>query len=185
MTANAHAQQFRNQVMQHFYQLTMNVESGNYPQELLGPFKQSPLENYSFQNHLPHLELFLSEYERFYQVHEWLVSPRSKQLYLELLLYRMLGFPHIKLSTNTPQFHQSFKQAASYRSQATRLNKRNARGQPLRIFRFPYQSQSWKYIGYSDSLAYTFILDQYHLRHDDVQIAPSEGDISYDIVSYL
>ena len=185
MTLHVQALAFRNQIMQRFYQLTMNVERDNYPHELLGPFQQSPLENYSVENHLPHLELFLSEYERFYQVYLWLVSPRSKQMYIELILYRMLGFPHVKLRTNTPQFHQAFQQTARYRSQATQLNKRNFRNQPLRIFRFPYLSQNWKYMGYSDSLAYTFVLDQYHLRDEDIEIAPQKGDVVYDLGGYL
>ena len=124
----------------------MRQESNNYPHALLGPFKRNPLENYSSEHNLPHLELFLAESERFYQVFTWLSSERSKKSYIELLLYRMLGFPHVKLSTNTPTFHQSFQKTARYPSRATDSQKRNLRGQRLRTFLFPYQEKNWQYL---------------------------------------
>ena len=111
------------------------------------------------------------------RVHDLLEDEASSQLYEDLILYRLLLHPHMRLPTNNAQHWAMRQQASNYRRDAVRLE-----GIPQALFRYEieFQNEQIAFLGGDGNVAWTFLLKQYYFQRGGAVVQVSPGDVVID-----
>jgi FkbM family methyltransferase len=114
---------------------------------------------------------FLQNIEKFEHTYELLMDENSRKKFIELLLYKMLGFTKVKLSLNTGKFWAARAGVAAYR-RAERIPV-NFRNSYLDLYDLSDAGYDLKLFFVNNGIYVDFILQQYNYR-DIVCVGPDE-----------
>ena len=123
---------------------------------------------------------FADKVSKFYQAYQRLSDEASRELFVDLILYRILGHKFIKLPTNNDKHFQDRGLAESCDAGPSSLVGFSFR-EPLRHFEFDYLDQKIKFDGTSSNVAWSFFIKQYYLTRESVTIKPEQGDYVLDL----
>jgi len=101
----------------------------------------------------------------------------SRNLYDDLLLYRLSGHPYMRLPTNNERHWAMRKAARGYQSGSSGIS---GFPRPLGRFRIEFCSESIDLQCWDGNVAWTFLLKQYYFDRDGVVIQVAPGDIVID-----
>ena len=173
---------FLNMALGEFYQKMHQYEPNNYDPavDMIKEGDKGGEFVFDVSLHSRYLKFFLANYVRLYQVYILLGDETSKRIFLDLILYRLLGHVHIRLHTNTEYHWQTRKQAQQLSAEPSVLGIQRDWLGPMRHYKVYYKNQDIFVDGWWDSIAWTFSFEQYHYRRDGVLICPKEGDYVID-----
>lgn len=167
---------FRNQIMHAFYQLSCTVYTeGNYDYDRFGPVDNGLINKYDINNHISFLYYFLENTAGFYKTRDFLSDDQSKNIFVELLLYKLLGFPHVKLSTNSKEYWEMIKFNQSLPSKKSKFDL-DFLGSKIRHYEFKYLGQKL----FFDGLAGLIFLPMYDYKNGDETVMVENDDVVYD-----
>ena len=135
---------------------------------------------FKLEYHKQNLCFFIANHERFHAALNLVEDEDSRALFLELILFRLAGHLHVKLSTNTARYWQLRDQALAIPSQLSRFDFKSQFG-PLRHFdHVAWHGRQLSLDCWPDDIASTFFVKQYHLERGNVHISPKPGDYAID-----
>ena len=123
---------------------------------------------------------FIDHTPKFFEAYQKLEDIASKELFIDLILYRILGHKFIKLPSNNEKFFQDKELAKSFDIGPTGLHGISYVN-PLRHFEFDYLDYQIKFDGTSSNVAYSFFIKQYYLERKNITIKPEKGDYVFDL----
>ncbi len=122
--------------------------------------------------------LFLLKYcDEFFRARALLADKASRDLYDQLLLFRLLGHMHVRLPFNNDETKTYDEIANSWRLHET--NDGGAFGK-LSIFQIPVMGQDIRVKCWRENVAATFLTRQYYLNRDGSNVEPVPGDYIVD-----
>jgi FkbM family methyltransferase len=130
----------------------------------------------------PHRErwsaFYLARWPQVMEAAARLADPASRELMYRLILYRILGHGHVRLTLNTPAYWD-LRRAVEQQV----VERDVARSWHVALDRIRYAGLD--YLGYSGAMLVLLWLGQYRFERDGVRIAPEPGDVVLDAGSYV
>ena len=131
---------------------------------------------FNLEYHKQNLCFFIGNHEKFKAALNLFEDEPSRALFLELILFRLVGHLHVRLSTSTARYWQLREDAFAIQSQPSCFDFKSKFG-PLRHFeRVAWNGRIFSLDCWPDDIASTFFIKQYHLERGDVLIFPKLGD---------
>jgi FkbM family methyltransferase len=142
-----------------------NFDDHRYPPEHRNAF--------FFENHAFHLGFLVENAAAFHAARTLLADQASRELFDQLILYRLLGHVHVRLPA------KGRRRAVPPEWQVDETADMGMFG-PLSIFSVPYKgSEIWVKCGASN-VAASFLSGQYYFDRDGIRIGPEPGDYVID-----
>jgi FkbM family methyltransferase len=111
---------------------------------------------------------------RFYDTYQMLADEYSKDIYISLLIFRILGPGHVKLPVNNTQYWDKYKSVdTAYRKEQNTFSVGNF---SLNKYEIANNRHNIKLNGHPLSFLNTYLLGQYRYNHDNTIISAEEGD---------
>jgi FkbM family methyltransferase len=157
-------------IFEEMFRLMHNQEQDNFDDQ------RYPAEHrnaFFYEKHAFYLTFVVENADAFYAARDLLVDQSSRDLFDQLIVYRLLGHLHVRLPpkgrrrTVPPDW---------------KVDDTGDMGMwgPLSIFSVPYKGREiWVKCG-SSSIAATFLSGQYYFDRDGVRIGPEPGDYVID-----
>jgi len=117
--------------------------------------------------------------ERYFSVYSMIADSTSRALFLDLLRYRMAGHLHVRLPTNTPEFHAKANLPLGTIKAPSRLPISGQFG-VMGHFSVPVGDKVVELDCWEGGAGFAFNLKQYFYDRDGVRIAPEPGDHAID-----
>lgn len=133
---------------------------------------QSP-NTFYFNVHAAYFSFLLRNVERFFQARELLADQVSRDLFDQLILFRVMSHLHVRLPFNTPEHRGQGATADSWRVVDT--DDAGLLG-PLAIFLVPGKTGDIRVKCWRENVAATWLQRQYYFERDGVRIEPGPGD---------
>jgi FkbM family methyltransferase len=128
---------------------------------------------FNLEYHQENLCFFIANHDRFQVIWSLFEDQASRDLFIELILWRLAGHLHVKLSTNTPRYWELLEEALAFPFRPSRFNFRGLFG-PLKHFEnIQFCDCRLALDCWPSGLAYTFLLKQYFFERENVRIAPA------------
>lgn len=170
---------FRDQIMDRFFLLSCVHQKDNYDVDRFGAYGQNEIEKYNRDFHRKYLYFFLNNTAGFWQTYQWLSDENSKKLFVEILLYRLLGFPHVRLSINNDEHWLARKRAQDLLGHNSDFNL-CIQDRVVKHYEFDYCDQKILYDGLPSNIAWSFFMPMYEYKAGDVSVKVEENDTVYD-----
>lgn len=131
---------------------------------------------FDLERHQDNLCFFLANHDRFQASWSLFEDQASRDLFLELILWRLAGHLHVKLSTNTPRYWELREEAFALPSRPSHFSFRGLFG-PLRHFEdFQFCDRKLSLDCWPNGLVHTFLIKQYFFERENVHIGPARHD---------
>jgi FkbM family methyltransferase len=128
---------------------------------------------FNLEYHQENLSFFIANHDRFQVIWSLFEDQTSRNLFIELILWRLAGHLHVKLSKNTPRYWKLIEEALSIPSQPSHFDFRGLFG-PLKHFEnIQFCDRRLALDCWPGSLAYTFLIKQYFFERENVRIGPA------------
>ncbi len=124
------------------------------------------------------LDSLIGEPENWERLYELFADDASRDWFLQLTLYRLLGYQHVRLRSNTPAHHACIAKAKSLGKPGAALSGGYGEARQYRfdgLHGLPVVLEGWWF-----NMAWPFLLRQYFFERDGVRIAPESGDVVID-----
>jgi FkbM family methyltransferase len=117
------------------------------------------------------------EPQAFQKVHEMLADELSRELFVEVVLYRLLGHRHVRLPRNN-ESHWAQRELV----QALPRAESPFSGAFGKLHRFDLEFEGQRVLAdcWWTNIAWTFFIRQYYLERGDILVRPSAGDCIID-----
>jgi FkbM family methyltransferase len=131
---------------------------------------------FDFDYHHENLCFFTANHEEFRTAWSLLQDDASRELFVELILWRLAGHLHVKLSTNTERYWKFQEEALAVPSTPSHFSFKGIFG-PLRHYeRYPFCDRTFAVDCWPVSLASVYLMKQYFFHRGNVQISPEVGE---------
>jgi hypothetical protein len=128
------------------------------------------------------LACFIANHRRFYATYAMLDDRRSKEVYLQQILFRLLGYKLARSPCNTPEYWAHRSAWLAVPSEPSRLRDRLA---DMRHFRWQ-RGATLLHIDCSIwAIFQQYFLRQYHLERPDVVVRPEAGEHLVDAGGFI
>ena len=170
------SQAFKSQIVQQFYQDVHNVLTDNYAPERFSYDGVDRSMQFDLGKHVMMLDWFMNSYEELFRVYELLVDQTSKNLYVDLIRYRLAGHLHVRIGSDLPSHAETARQFRQrFAGQKSSLPSVGMFGS------LTHYDGEWKKARYTldtvkDSLINYLVNRQYFLKRDGVVIQPEPGE---------
>lgn len=123
--------------------------------------------------HLCHLHYFVDHHDELFATRKMLTNKESRNLFDQLLLYRMLGQTHVRLPTNNAEFWKMRQRVGEFL-----LSETDEGGMfgKLLFFKIEFFGQPIHVKAWRGNFLNAFLLGQYFYRQDDFTIMPTTGN---------
>lgn len=99
----------------------------------------------------------------------------SRQLFTDLLLFRALGYRHVRLPSNTPAYWEARRHSEAIPAELSSFATVPG-GADIQRFQIPGRDRPLVLDCLRANLFFTFLLHQYHFERDGVTVGPEPGD---------
>ncbi len=115
-------------------------------------------------------------YDRMAQVYELLVDDASKELYVKLIAYRILGHRKVKLPLNTPEFKKRKEISDQYKTNAACIETPFVDGKTIHLHQYDLSQKNIPAKVYTGSVYSLLFVNQY----ENNEVSIEKGDILLD-----
>lgn len=173
--------EFVHTIMDKFYEHIHNYEKNNYDEYRYSFDKIDRSIFFDMNKHRKYFDYFINNHSFFYKTYNLLSDLESKNLFIQLILFRLLGHLHVRIKNEYNSIVESANRNAltkiSKPSQFTNIDKYG------NLFHFP----NIQYNGHNISLdcrhvniISSFLKKQYRLHRSSITVTPNAGDIVLD-----
>jgi len=167
--------QWFNGIITRMYELMHHFEPDNFDAERFIGVKPT---TFYVDQHAPFFVFFERHRQDFFNGRELLADAASRDLFDQLILFRLLGHLHVKLPFNRPE-------TSNYRAAVEPWKVDNTSDSgllgPLSVFAVPVGDDILCMKCWHGNVAAGFLFRQYYFDRDGVRIAPEQGDTALDI----
>lgn len=142
-----------------------NFDNFRYPEEYRGSF--------FYDIHARYLSVLVENADEFHAARCLFEDEKSRDLFDQLILFRLLGHFHVRLPINNQELLQRREVPGKWKVDDT--GDTGMFG-PLSIFSVPYKGAEIWVKGGASNVANTFLSSQYYFDRGGVRIAPQPGD---------
>lgn len=136
-------------------------------------FRGQPPNAFFYERHAEYFLFLLRNAGRFHGARQLLADEASRQLFDQLVLYRVLGHLHVRLPFNTPENRARVTHAQRWWREDT---SDSGPFGPLSIFAVPGTDGEIMVKGWKENVVWTFLHRQYFFDRNEVVIRPQSGD---------
>ena len=140
-------------------------------------YRGMPANTFFYQSHAAYFSFLLKNSLRFHQARQLLADERSKTLFDQLVLFRLLGHLHVRLPFNTPEATNYLQITDQWKIEDTLETTPLG---TLAIFEVPFDEGPMRLKCWPANIAWTFLFRQYFFQRDGQTIAPATGDSVID-----
>jgi FkbM family methyltransferase len=127
------------------------------------------------------LKFVILNHEKLFQAYELYEDDASREKFIEVLLYRMLGHPHYKLYTNTREHWAKREILNQLETRPSSLQYNGLWWGKLNHYQdIHFEDEKINYDGWDYNVLWTFAYKQYYFDNGEVRIRPEEGDYLID-----
>jgi FkbM family methyltransferase len=170
------AQAFLETIVGQLYARLHDRPANNYDARRFSPDGVDRSHHFDAAQHGDFFLFVLSEHQALFDTHSRLEDARSKRLFIEILLYRLLGHLHTKLPTNDEQYWEAFDSMNRTPRTASALSCDGMFGRLSHFEAVPFEGHPVTLDCLDLDILSTFLLKQYHFTNGSVHIEPREGD---------
>jgi len=170
------SEQFRNHVLQRFFQDVHKIEQNNYAPERFSFDGVDRSQQFDVIKHVLYLDWFMDNFEDVFRAYERFADQASRDLLIDLIRYRLAGHLHVRinqrlvgLAQEVQRFKQRFAGARSTLAASGMFGS------------LTHYDADWDDVHYTvdtvkDSLVYLLVHRQYFFEREGVTIEPQPGD---------
>jgi FkbM family methyltransferase len=168
---------FKNHILQRFFEDIHTTLTDNYAPERYSFDGVDRSEFFDAAKHANYLDWFIANHEDIFQAYERFADQRSKDLYIDLIRYRLAGHLHVKI--NSAPAHFFAEQAHRFKGRFT--GEVSALAATGMFGSLVHYDDEWENIRYTvdtipNGLLYYLVYRQYFFNRDGVIIQPEAGD---------
>ena len=174
------ATDFKRQVLHVFYQDVHRIEQNNYSYERFSYDGVDRSNVFDVNKHTTFMDWFTDNYEQVFEAWNRLSDQASRDLYVDLVRYRLSGHLHVRIRTAV---HQLGDEVARCKAALT--------GTPSSVALsgmfggLVHYEGSWRGVDYvadtvPDGLLFALVYGQYYFSRNGVSIRPEPGDHAID-----
>jgi FkbM family methyltransferase len=157
-------------MLHRMFQLMHNSERDNFDADR---YRNEPANAFFADRHAGYFAFLLKNSEHFFRSRQLFEDETSRELYDQLILFRVLGHLHVRLPFNTAENRAQLATAERWRVEDT--EDVGAFG-PLSIFVVPGDGNDIRVKGWKENVTWTFLYRQYYFKRGGVEIKPAPGD---------
>jgi FkbM family methyltransferase len=175
------AGEFLDRMLDRYLGALHTVQSDNYDAHRFGA---DGATQFATTVHRQYLKFFMVHHARLYRTWTLFADAASRGLFEELLLYRLAGHLHVRLSTHTARKVECVERAGGLATGEAGFASNSARKQ-LRRFRVPFRDELIDLDLTARAVSASFLEAHYFYDRDGVRIAPEDGDVAVDLGACL
>jgi FkbM family methyltransferase len=170
------ALEFKRQLLQVFYQDMHRLEQNNYAYERYSYDGVDRSNQFNVGRHAMFMDWFTGNYEDVYAAWSYLADQTSRDLYVDLIRYRLAGHLHVRIRTAVHQLqHEAERCRNAFTTTPSTLALSGMFGNLL------HYAGTWRGMQYEadtvkDALLYGLVYGQYNFNRTGVEIAPKPGE---------
>ncbi len=176
---------FLDHIITQLYILMHKTQSDNYDYDRFSFDGIDRSGQFELPRHKSFFYFFLEHYEDFYRAYLLFEDEMSQKLYLDLILFRLLGHLHVKLPANNDQLRQFVEAAKGLNSNPSTLNFRSKFGELRHYEAINFDGKRLTMDGLWGNIAWGFMLKQYYYCKNKMVIEPTEGNYVIDGGAYI
>lgn len=127
-------------------------------------------------HHIQQFNNLAPYYNRMAQVYNMLDNEDSKNLYIKLIVYRILGYQRVKLPLNTTEFKKREKLSDEFRIRNEYIETSFVGGQTIKLYKHDLSKKGIPLKIYASDIYYLLFVNQY--ENNEVKI--NDGDVLLD-----
>ena len=163
-------------LMTEFLNRMQRWESDNYDARRFSYDGVDRSKHFDLEKHKRYLCFVINRYGKLFETWQLLADDASRLLFVELILYRLMGHLHVRLKTNTPEYWATRERLRSLPREPSKLKFRGLFG-PLEHFSgIDFAGEGISADVWDVNVEYSFVFHQYHYDRDGVVIRPQPGD---------
>lgn len=173
-----HKNQFLQEIMAHFYSSIHRIENDNYDHI----FNKTQNKNaFDVARHAGFSTFFFENYDQFYTTYMLLNDQISKDLFLRLILFRLLGHNHINVNgLRWSNIEKALGEVNEYGQGKSSIDA-NILGLELQKFdQIPFFDHKFDLESVNLNILYGAWLKQYYFDRQGIRIQPEDGDVVID-----
>jgi FkbM family methyltransferase len=170
------AQEFLETLIGQFYVRMHESPADNYDERRFSFDRVDRSQQFDLVQHRDFFLFVLKEQAALYDTYSHLEDRRSKDLFIEILLYRLLGHLHTKLPTNSEHYWRAFDAMNRTPRTASALSCGGMFGGLSHFEGVPFDGHPLTLDCLDLDILSTFLIKQYHFDDGSVRIEPREGD---------
>lgn len=151
-----------------------NIDTA-YPADGFVPGSGDPVSR-----RLAYLNFFLSKSPRLYRAFALLADDDSKQLFLSLILFRILGYRRVSLPLDHTNYFAARRDADSIPASLSELRDLSPPELLLEHFELSRDGHDYRLDCLRANLFFTFFIRQYYFERAGVAVGPRTGDVVVD-----
>lgn len=168
--------EFLERILERFYAGIHETAKDNYDALRFSWDGVDRSRKFKAAQHRAYLAFVAKEHAGLFETWRLLEDERSKELFLELILYRLLGHLHVKLSTNSPRYWEHVEAMKRLSGTPSRLACDGMFGRLRHYEDLPSAGRTLRLDCLDTDILATFLLRQYEFERDGVRIRAEEGD---------
>lgn len=171
---------FLNAILRNFLAKIHNVEKDNYDTRRFSHKGVDLSEYFDLGSHADYMTLFVEQYEAFFATWQLLCDDISRERFIRLILYRLLGHLHMRINDEvTASGERSlFEKVAGLQTGISTLPR--IFGPLLHFEDIEFDSHRLRADCGPGNVMYTFFKRQYYFERLGIRIQPEQGDTVID-----
>ena len=167
---------FLSEMLGQLLQRLQRIEADNYDARRFSYDGVDRSGLFDLETHKSNLCFFIDNHREFEVAMALLADECSRSLFRELILFRLAGHLHFKLSINTPEYWEFRERASAMSWQPSHFQFKSVFG-PLRHYEdVALYGRKFSLDVWPDDIASTSLIRQYHIDRAGVFISPEPGD---------
>ena len=176
---NEAAEDWRDSILERFYQCMHRHESDNFDAER---FAGQDAGVFQIGSPVKYLKFFFFNFVDLFEARSRLADTDSKDLLDRLILFRLLSHHHVKVLEAPVEHWRLREQAKSF--QLGNTGEKGVLGQ-LGSFELPFEGGRIRMDGWAMNVAMSFLIGQYYFERGGVAIKPRPGDYLIDAGAFF
>ena len=124
--------------------------------------------------HIAMMKALTKKTESLFRVYELLTDPASKNLYIELIRYKLAGHKHVRLSRNDASYAETIRLGKNWPAQEIGMRKLMGSEVSLKAYNIDFEGRSLKLQALQ--VLWPYLFRQYYFERDGIRISPEQGD---------
>ena len=172
--------EFKKEVLADFYKAMHTQETDNYDYQRFSYDGIDRSKIFNSEEHQYFLNWLFENFQNIFKAYSFLEDDESKKIYKELIVYRLLGHLHCKLSFAKKEFSEVLKVFNKTALPVDSIIKSNGIFGGLKKYDFSFNGKEYKINCLENGLISTLIWRQYFFNRNNISILPEEGDFVID-----
>lgn len=180
--AHANYQSLKLDVLNKFYVAMHQTVENNFDAKRYNTDGQDYSKTFMAEMHMVYLDHFFSNCEKIYQAYRTLEDEFSKKIYIDVLVFKLIGHLHYKIDSSDLRNAEKNKKFLEFSEQFSKPSELETNGMFGNLVHYDFEWEGKKYIidCLQGGLHYTLSNRQYFYERGRVKVAPEAGDYVVD-----